>query len=243
MRALFLKEIRSFLNSLIGYITIGIFLLFTGLLMWVFSGQENVFMGGRATMDGLFYNAPILFLFIIPAITMRSFAEEKRTGTIELLFTKPLSDMKIILAKYFAGVFLVFFSLLPTLIYYQSVKYLGDPVGNIDTGGTWGAYIGLFLLGACFVAIGIFCSALTKNQVISFLLAIVLCSLFYVGFEFLGSYDTFGSLDDVILKLGIMDHYTSIKRGVVDTRDLLYFFSLIGVFIVLTRLVLKSRSW
>lgn len=243
MKALLFKEIRSFLNSLIGYVTVAIFLLATGLFMWVFPGTENIFEGGIATLDSLFFNAPIVFLFLIPAITMRSFAEEKRTGTIELLFTKPLTDLQIIFAKYLAGIALVTIALLPTLIYLISIYQMGDPVGNLDLGATWGAYIGLFLLGAAFVAIGIFASACTTNQVISFLLAFILCFLFYLGFEYMGNYDWWGSLDTTILGMGIYDHYSSISRGVVDTRDLLYFFSLIAVFIVCTRLVLQSRKW
>jgi ABC-2 type transport system permease protein len=148
MRALLLKEINSFLNSLIGYIVIGVFLLFVGLFMWVLPTDANVLENGYADLSTLFTVAPWVFLFLIPAITMRSFADEKSTGTIELLHTRPISDLQIIIAKYFAGVFLVvLFSLLPTLIYYFSVHQLGNPTGNIDTGSMWGSYIGLLLLG------------------------------------------------------------------------------------------------
>jgi len=248
MLTLLKKEIRSFLSSLIGYITIGIFLLVISLFMWVFGDDSNdnnfnVLASGYATIDPLFIIAPWVFLFLIPAITMRSFADEKKGGTIELLLTRPLTDLQIILAKYFAGFTLVLFSLLPTLIYYYSVHKLGSPVGNIDTGGMWGSYIGLLFLGAAFVSIGIFASAITNNQVVSFILAVFLCFFTYIGFEYISSFDLFGKVDDIILSLGINQHYNSMSRGVIDTRDLIYFFSVITIFIIATRTVLESRKW
>ena len=237
------KEIRSFLSSLIGYITITVFLLVIGLFMWVLKTDSNILENGYATIDPLFIIAPWVFLFLIPAITMRSFADEKKGGTIELLLTRPLTDLQIILAKYFAGFILVLFSLLPTLIYYYSVHKLGSPVGNIDTGGMWGSYIGLLFLGAAFVSIGIFASAITTNQVVSFILAVFLCFFVYIGFEYISSFDLFGKVDDLILALGINQHYNSMSRGVIDTRDVIYFFSIITIFIVATRTVLESRKW
>ncbi len=243
MRALLLKEINSFLNSLIGYIVIGVFLLFVGLFMWVLPTDANVLENGYADLSTLFTVAPWVFLFLIPAITMRSFADEKSTGTIELLHTRPISDLQIILAKYFAGVFLVFFSLLPTLIYYFSVHQLGNPTGNIDTGSMWGSYIGLLLLGAGFTSIGIFSSAITSNQIISFILAIFLCWALWIGIESIASFQFLGSWDFLLLKIGINSHYSSLSRGVVDTRDVLYFLSLIVIFIMMTRTILESRKW
>lgn len=247
MFTLLKKEIRSFLSSLIGYIAIGVFLLLIGLFMWVLdpssSNNSNVLESGFANIDPLFIIAPWVFLFLIPAITMRSFADEKKAGTIELLLTRPLTDLQIILAKYFAGFILVLFSLLPTLIYYYSVYRLGSPVGNIDTGGMWGSYIGLLFLGAAFVSIGIFASAITDNQVVSFILACFLCFFIYTGFDFISSFSLFGKIDNVILSLGINSHYVSMSRGVVDTRDIVYFISLIAVFILGTRAVLESRKW
>jgi ABC-2 type transport system permease protein len=243
MRALLLKEINSFLNSLIGYIVIGVFLLFVGLFMWVLPTDANVLENGYADLSTLFTVAPWVFLFLIPAITMRSFADEKSTGTIELLHTRPISDLQIILAKYFAGVFLVVFSLLPTLIYYFSVHQLGNPTGNIDTGSMWGSYIGLLLLGAGFTSIGIFSSAITSNQIISFILAIFLCWALWIGIESIASFQFLGSWDFMLLKIGINSHYSSLSRGVVDTRDVLYFLSLIVIFIMMTRTILESRKW
>ena len=242
MYALFLKEIRSFLNSLIGYITMAVFLIATGIFMWVFSGPSNVLDMGYSNLNSLFFNAPNIFLFLIPAITMRSFAEEKRSGTIEILMTKPLSDFQIILSKYLAGVVLVLLSLLPTLIFYYSVIQLGEPAGNIDHAGTWGGYIGLFLLGAVFVAIGIFASSITNNQVIAFMIALLFCFAVYIGFQFLAGLLT-APFDLIFINLGIHDHYTSLQRGVIDSRDVVYYLSVISIFLFLTKLALQTRKW
>ncbi|MDF1673949.1 MAG: gliding motility-associated ABC transporter permease subunit GldF [Vicingaceae bacterium] len=243
MLTLISKEIRSFLGSLIGYIVIVVFLTTIGLLMWVFPGGTNVLDGGYASIDALFYIAPWVFMFLVPAITMRLFAEESRTGTIELLLTKPLTDFQIVFAKYIAGFSLVLFSLLPTLVYFYSVYQIGNPVGNIDVGGTLGSYFGLLFLGSIFVAIGVFASAITKNQIISFIVAVFLCFFCYVGFESISSLEFFGSIDDIILKLGINEHYISMSRGVIDTRDVTYFIGAIALFLILTKTVLSSRKW
>lgn len=243
MLTLINKEIRSFLGSLIGYIVIAVFLTTIGLIMWVFPGATNVLEGGYSSIDTLFYIAPWVFMFLIPAITMRLFAEESRTGTIELLLTKPLTDFQIVFAKYIAGFTLVLFSLLPTLVYFYSVYNLGNPVGNIDTGGTMGSYFGLLFLGGIFVAIGVFASAISKNQIISFIVAVFLCFFCYVGFDSISSLEYFGSVDDIILKLGINEHYISMSRGVIDTRDVVYFLSAITLFLMFTKTVLGSRKW
>lgn len=243
MLTLLKKEIHSFFSSLIGYIAIIVFLLVISLFLWVLQTDSNILENGYANIDPLFIMAPWVFLFLIPAITMRSFADEKKAGTIEMLLTKPLTDLQIILAKYFAGLLLVVFSLVPTLIYYYSVHKLGSPVGNIDTGGMWGSYIGLLFLGAAFVAIGVFASAITDNQVVSFILALFLCFFIYTGFDYLSSFALFGKVDNIILSLGINHHYISMSRGVIDTRDIIYFIGLIALFIVSTRTVLESRKW
>lgn len=243
MITLLKKEVSAFLSSLIGYIVITVFLLINGLFLWVFASDFNIPDFGYASLEGLFMIAPFVFLFLIPAITMRSFADEKRSGTIELLFTRPLSDNSIILAKYFAGVVLVIFSLLPTLIYAWSVHQLGMPKGNLDTGGMWGSYIGLLFLGATFVAIGLFSSSLTSNVIVSFIIAVFLSLFFYVGFDFIHSLELFGSVDLFVKSLGINTHYISMSRGVIDTRDLIYFVSIITFFILVTRISLESRKW
>lgn len=243
MFALFKKEISSFLSSLTGYLVMAVFLLVNGLFLWVFPTEFNIFDFGYANIDGLFIIAPYVFLFLVPAITMKSFSDEQKTGTIELLLTKPLTDLQIVMAKYLSGLVLVVFSLLFTLIYYVSVYQLGLPVGNIDSGGVWGSYIGLLFLGASFVAIGIFSSAVTDNQILSFILAVLLSGFVYIGFDFITGLSWFGSFDLLIKQLGISAHYASISRGVVDTRDVVYFLSLIVLFISMTRLTLASRKW
>jgi ABC-2 type transport system permease protein len=246
MFVLYLKEIRSFLSSLVGYIAISVFITLIGVFMWVIpsdSGGSNVLDNGFANIDPLFYIAPWVYLFLIPAITMRSFSEEKKAGTIELLLTRPLSDLQIVMAKYLAGLSLVLISLLPTLIYYYSVIVLCQKNTTIDTGGMWGSYVGLFFLGAGFVSIGVFASAIAENQVIAFIMALLLCFIAYIGFDFIAESGVFGKYDSIFKSLGINEHYVSMSRGVIDTRDALYFISVILVFNLSTRLVLESRKW
>jgi ABC-2 type transport system permease protein len=242
MYSIFLKEIRSFLSSLIAYVVIVVFLLLVGLFTWVFA-EGNVLSLGYSNLDVLFFIAPWIFVFLISAITMRSFSEEIKQGTFETLSTKPITDIQIILGKYFASVTLVAFAILPTLLYFYSIYQLGLPKGNIDVGATWGSYIGLLLLGACYAAIGLFASAITSNQIIAFILGMFLCFFFYVGFQQLSNLSLFGSLDHLIQWLGIQYHYDSISRGVIDTRDVVYFLSVIGGFLGLTFMVLDKRKW
>ena len=243
MYALFKKEINNFLSSLIGIMVIVVFLLITGLFLWVFQSDFNLLSYGYANLDGLFILAPWVFLFLVPAVTMRSFAEENRTGTIEMLFTKPLSDWQIIMAKFLACVVLVLLALIPTAVYYFSVYRLGFPVGNLDSGGIMGSYIGLFLLSASFVSIGVFCSSVTGNQILAFILSVFLCGFMYIGFEFIYSLSLFGPIDLFIQRLGMSAHYGSISRGVVDTRDILYFLGVMALFLSMTKLVLAKRQW
>jgi ABC-2 type transport system permease protein len=243
MWALFNKEISGFFSSLTGYLVIVVFLLLNSLFMWIVPGQFNVIENGYASMDSLFAIAPWVFLFLVPAITMRMFSEEKRTGTLDLLYTRPVSELQIILAKFLASWALVLFSLLPTLIYFWSVSRLGSPPGNMDMGGTWGSYIGLLFLGGIYAAIGIFASSLTGNQIVAFIMAIFLSFLTYMGFEFLSGIAESGSTVFMISRLGISYHYNSISRGVIDSRDMLYFAGVILLFIVGTRTVLQSNKW
>ena len=243
MLALLRKEIRSFLSSLIGYVVISVFLLLVGLILWGFDTGLNLLNNGYSTLDTLFVIGPWVFMFLIPAITMRSFSEEKRVGTIELLLTKPLTDFQIIFAKFGAGFLLVLVALLPTLLYFYSVYLLGNPVGNIDSGGTWGSYIGLLFLGGSFVSIGIFASTISNNQVVSFIIAVFLSFFIYLGFDLIGSFDLFGKFDYFILNLGIKEHYDSMSKGAIDTRDLIYFITLIGFFLLLSRTIISSRKW
>jgi len=239
MIVLLKKEFLYFFSSATGYIVIGIFLLMTGLFLFVLPGEFNVIESGYAQLDGLFVLAPLLYLFLVPAITMRSFAEEKRAGTIELIYTRPISGLNIILAKYSAGLLLVLFSLLPTLIYFLSVYLLAEPTGNVDTGGIWGSYIGLFFLAGIYVAIGIFSSAITDNQIISFILSVFLCFFFYYGFDLLSSLASSGKNVVFLVSLGINSHYESMSRGVIDSRDVIYFLTVITGFIYATKLAIK----
>jgi ABC-2 type transport system permease protein len=243
MFALFRKEINSFLNSLIGYIVVIVFLAATGLFLWIFPVEINILDFGYATLDGLFFLAPFVFLFLIPAITMRSFADERKSGTLELLLTQPLSDIRIILAKYFAGVVLVIVALIPTLIWFFSVSRLGLPPGNLDTGGIWGSYAGLLFLGATFVSVGIFSSSVTGNQIVAFVIAVVISAFLYMGFDLVYTFILSGKAGLFIQSLGIRAHYSSLSRGVIDTRDVVYFLSVSTFFILLTRLSLEMRKW
>ncbi len=243
MRVLLLKEIQGFFSSLIGYIVIAVFLITNSLFLWIFPGDYNIPDSGYASLDSLFTLAPWIFLFLVPAITMRSFSEEKKAGTMEFLLTKPLTDLQIILAKYFGALILVILSLLPTLIFYLSVSALGNPPGNIDSGGTLGAALGLFFLAGIYVAIGIFASSLSDNQIIAFIISVIVSFTVYMGFDFLSSLPGLQSFDSFVLSLGINDHYKSISRGVIDSRDILYYSVVIVFFILVTRFKLQSRYW
>lgn len=238
MYSILKKEITSYLSSLVAYVTIGVFLLVLGLFLWVFP-DSSILDYGYAGLDSLFSTAPYLFMFLIPAITMRSLAEERKEGTFELLLTRPVTDGQIVSGKFFACVLLVLFALLPTLVYYYSVYQLGTPKGNIDTGAVIGSYIGLFLLGSAFAAIGLFASSVSKNQIIAFTIAVFLSFFFYSGFD---SLSTLLSLQNLGLQhLGITEHYQSVSRGVLDTRDLGYFVCLSALFIWFTLLVIKIQ--
>ena len=242
MYSLLKKEITSFFGSLTGYVVVFVFLLATSLFLWVFPGNYNVLESGYASLDGLFSLAPWVYLFLVPAVTMRLFAEEKRLGTMEVLLTRPISVFRIVLAKYLAGLLLVTISLLPTLVYFFSVYSLGNPVGCIDTGGTWGAFIGLFFLAAIYVAIGLLASALTDNQIFSFILAMALSFLAYLGFDLVGSMQLPSAIQQLITGFGINEHYASISRGVVDSRDLIYFLATIFLFLFLTSRIIHFHK-
>ena len=239
MISIFLKEIRGFFSSLIAYIVIIVFLIITGLLMWVF--KNNTFESGYSNLDILFFWAPSVLIFLISAITMRSFSEEKKAGTLEILITKPLTDFQIVLGKYFAGLALVALALLPTLIYFYTVYQLGDPIGNIDTGASWGSYLGLIWLGSIYVSIGLFSSSLTDNSIVAFILSFFLCLVMYISFDLISSITLFNGIDYYVQWIGINSHYKSISRGVLDTRDLVYFISITILFLWLTKTKLERR--
>ncbi len=242
MLAIYRKEVNSYLNSLIAYVVMAVFLTGTGLLMWVFP-DTGVLSYGFADLSTLFTLGPYVFMFLIPAITMRSFAEERKAGTMELILTQPVADWQLVLGKYFAAWTIVVFTLIPTLVYYISVYQLGNPVGNLDSAGIAGSYIGLILLGGVFTAVGIFASSLTENQVIAFILAAFLCFLLYTGFSSLAGLEAWGDSTLLIEKFGILYHYDSMSRGLIDSRNLLYFITVTTLMLLLTQLVLNSRKW
>jgi ABC-2 type transport system permease protein len=240
MLSLYLKELRSFLSSIIGYVFILIYLIASGLFHWILSYNTNLLEGAEADLIPFFNLSPVILLILIPAITMRSIAEERRTGTIELLFTKPISDLGIILAKYFAGVTLMIIAIIPTIVYFFSMYYMGKPIGIIDLGASLTSYLGLILLGSVFVSIGIFASSLTSSQIVSFILAMFLCWFIYDGLELLGSFSQVGNSDAIIRYFGISSHYNSIKKGLVDTSDIIYFISVIFLFLYASLSSVKS---
>lgn len=242
MKALFRKELNSFFSSLVGYVVVIIFLLVNSIFLWMIP-DNNLLDYGYADLSLFFENAPYIFLLLIPAITMRSFAEEKSTGNIEPLMIRPVTETKIIFAKYFAALVLVVFALIPTVLYYISLYNLATPVGNIDTGAVLGSYIGLILLASVYVSIGIFSSALTGNQIVSLLIAMVISLWMLEGFGLIGGLDIFKNINLFLIELGIMSHYTSISRGVVDTRDVIYFLSVNAFFLLFTKTILQKRKW
>jgi ABC-2 type transport system permease protein len=221
---------------------IGVFLTGMGLLVWVFP-EYSVIEYGYADLSALFSLAPYVFIFLIPAITMRSFAEERKAGTVELLMTKPLSDWDIILGKFFACFLLVTVALLPTIIYYFSIYVLGNPVGNVDSAGVVGSYVGLVLLGGVFCSVGILASSITPNQIVAFITAAFLCYLLFSGFDSVASINLWATNALLIKQLGIQYHYESMSKGLIDSRDLIYFVSVIFIMLLITKIVTGSRSW
>jgi ABC-2 type transport system permease protein len=242
MRAIYLRELGSYFSSMIAYITLGLLLAVLGLMIWVFP-DFSVLATPFASIDSLFALAPMIFIFLIPAFTMRSFAEERQAATLEILLTRPVSAWKIVLGKYFATLTWLLIALLPTVLYVFSVYRLGSPVGNIDLGQIAASYFGLFMLGAVFCAIGLLTSAQTSNQIVAFVLAVFFCFIFFYGFYLISRVGSFaGNLDSLIESLGIDFHYYSISRGVIDTRDLAYFICLIGLCITWTWASLSKRN-
>lgn len=238
MTALIKREITAFFASPIGYLVIGIFLLINGLFLWVFSGDYNILDAGFADLSSFFQLAPWVLLFLIPAVTMRSFSDELKMGTLELLLTKPISVKNIVLGKYSGAVILIIIALLPTLLYIITISQLGNPPGNWDIGSTLGSYIGLLFLVLAYTAIGVFASTLSQNQIVAFIISVFLCFVLYYGFEGITNL----GIDFPIETLGMKAHFDSVARGVLDTRDIVYFLSIAALFISFTVLKLKKHN-
>ncbi|AUC23774.1 MULTISPECIES: gliding motility-associated ABC transporter permease subunit GldF [Polaribacter] len=238
MIAILKKEFNSFFASPIAYLVIGVFLLLNGLFLWVFKGDFNILNAGFADLTSFFFLAPWVFLFLIPAITMKSFADEFSNGTIELLKTKPISDWQIVLGKFSASLLLVIVALIPTLTYIYTIYQLGNPAGNIDFGSTIGSYLGLLFLAATYTAIGLFTSTLSKNQIVAFILGVFITFFLFYGFDVIS--DSIGN-NLTLKKLGLNEHFKSISRGVIDTRDILYFLSVTVFFLFITKTRLDNE--
>ena len=238
MKAILFREIKAFFGSPIGYLVIGIFLLLNGLFLWVFEGDFNILNSGYADLNPFFNLSPWILIFLIPAVTMRSFSEEKKSGTIELLLTKPLSSWQIVNGKFLGSLVLIVFALLPTLLYVIVVSKYGDPSGNLDVGSTLGSYFGLLFLIASYTAIGIFTSTISDNQIVAFITSVFICFLFYIGFEGIADFTS----NNFIEQLGMSAHYKSMSRGVLDTRDIIYFLSIACFFLMLTKLNINNEK-
>jgi len=233
MFAILKKEFNTFFASPIGYLVIAVFLLINGLFLWVFKGDFNLLNAGFSDLTNFFFLAPWFFIFLIPAITMRSFSDEIRSGTIEILKTKPLSNWQIVMGKYLGAFLLIVLALIPTLIYVYTIYQLGNPVGNLDFGSTLGSYFGLLFLAAAFTSIGLFTSTLSNNQIVAFIIGVVLSFLMFYGFEAVAELDIFKNL--AIQNIGMNEHFKSISRGVIDTKDIVYFISVTFFFLFLTK--------
>ena len=236
MFAILKKEIYSFFSTAIGYLVIGIFLITNGLFIWVFKSEFNILDCGFADLSGYYFIAPWIFIFLIPAITMKSFSEEKKQGTLEILLTTPINNWQLVLGKFLGAFTLIILALLPTVLYIYTVHQLGNPIGNIDLGSTFGAYTGLLGIAMIYCAIGIFTSAVSDNQIVAFLLAVLLCFTFYYGFE--GLSETIGAS---IENIGIKSHFKNISKGILDSRDIIYFFSISALFLFFTSLTLTKK--
>ena len=240
MSALFRKEISQFFGSLTGLLTIVIFLLLNALFLF-FSGDFNLLDFGFANMNSFFMLSPIIFLIFIPAICMRLFSEEFRSGTMENLLTKPILLWNVVFSKFLAANVLVLFAIFPTLIYFFSIYFLGETIGNLDIGGIMGSYLGLFMLSSAFIGIGIFASSISPNQVVAFLIAIVCNAIIYYGFDVLSSISFLQNWDLYISNLGIASHFSRMSKGVIDSRDILYFLSVCFLFLMLSKTTIQLK--
>lgn len=239
MIAILKKEIDVFFSTPIGYLVIAVFLLVNGLFLWVFNGDYNILNAGFADLNNFFYLSPWFFVFIIPAMTMRSFSDEIRLGTIEILKTSPVSSWEIILGKYFGSLILILIALIPTLSYVYTITQLASTPGDIDFASIIGSYLGLMFLASGFTAIGLLASVLSSNQIVSFIIGVALSFVMYFGFQAMADLDLLPALS--IENWGMSARYRSMGRGVIDTRDVLYFVSVAFVFLYLTKLKFDQK--
>jgi len=239
MFAIVKKEINSFFGSSIAYLVIAVFLLINGLFLWVFENDFNIISAGFADLNSFFFIVPQVFIFLIPAITMKSFADEFNSGTIEILKTRPISNWQIVMGKFWASLLLIVIALIPTLIYVYTIYQLRSPNSNIDFGTTIGTYLGLLFLAATYTAVGLFTSAVSKNQIVAFLLSVFIIFILFFGFDAISN--SFAKDTLLIQKLGINEHYKSISRGVIDSRDLIYFISVSVFFLFITKNRLENE--
>lgn len=243
MFAIFRKEISGFFSTLTGYLVIIVFMLVNSLFMWILPGEWNILESGYASLDTLFQLSPWIFLFLVPAITMKMISEEKRLGTIELLYSRPVTEREIVYGKFFASVALVFLALLPCVVFYVTIYIAGETPGNLDRGGTFGSFLGLFFLASIYASAGIFASSLTSNQVVAFVVSVFICFFLFAGFDSFAYLPGLKKVDEFVSLLGVNEHYRSMSRGVIDLRDLVYFLAGAVIFNEASRLSLLSRKW
>ena len=241
MFTLLKKEVLIFFSSLTGLVSSVIFFVILGLFLWFFPSEFNILDSGLASLEPIFLLLPWIFLFLIPAITMRMFSEEKKQGTLELLMTKPLKEKDIVIAKFLAAMVIILVEMLAILFYFILVQFFLSN-GAVDTGAFWGSFLGLILLASVYISIGLFASSLTDNQIVSFLLAVIIILVLYLGFDLMSRIVFFKSISQIFVYLGLSSHYQSISKGVVDSRDIIYFFSVILVFLLFTINLLKKRN-
>lgn len=240
MKSILIKELNAFFSSPIGYLVIAVYLIINGLFLWFFEGDFNILHAGFSDLNSYFFLAPWIFLFLIPAITMRSFSDEINTGTIEILKTKPIGNWQIILGKYLGAFVLVLLAIALTFVYIYSIYQLGNPIGNINFGSTLGSFIGLLFLSSAYVAVGVFSSTISKNQIVSFLIAVSILFVLFYGFEAISHLNIFNSFNYTIQQFGMLEHFNSISKGVLDSRDLIYFASITYLFLFLTKFRIEN---
>jgi ABC-2 type transport system permease protein len=242
MITLYKKEISIFFSTIIGYLIIGLFLLISSLILWHDISEINILDNAYASMDSFFSIAPLIFLLFIPSVSMRVFSEEFNTGTIETLITKPISSFEIVTAKFFAVLSLVIIAILPTITYVISIYFLGETTGNLDLAAVVGSYIGLLLLSSIFASISVYASSLSSNQIVAFILAMIMSSFFFFGFDILSQVPFLQIVDLTLQKIGISYHYNMMSKGLLKLSDLVYFMSVSLLFIKLTEVVIKNKN-